>query len=221
MTLSSEGKAAIKSKETVLKNNQIESVLGFMTIQPGNCSEAEMINSTLREHEENTEDWKYQSLAKELYRWAEIFNLEFKLQNQQPVIVFNRTRSNTLATYMRGRSGFGTRYTITINNRYLNDPFYRILRRLLHEMIHQWQELHGKIASRSSYHNKQFIKLKKWHCGCTNIWCAVALHAQCLECGSDFEKDVKRRSLCLKNISGSMYYSPSSLKLWRCWEVSS
>jgi len=208
-----------------------------------NWAGGEEINSTLREHEENIEEWKYRPLAQELYRWAAIFQFEFKLQNPQPVIVFDRTRSSTLATYMRGRSGFGTRYTITINNRYLNDPFYRILRRLLHEMIHQWQELHGKIASRSSYHNKQFIgkalacglltdhggydlghtevfskllekhgmnvpeiegepsderlhgtsKLKKWHCGCTNVWCAVALHAQCLECGSDFEKEVKRR----------------------------
>lgn len=55
-----------------------------------NWAGGEEINSTLREHEENIEEWKYRPLAQELYRWAEIFNLEFKLQNPQPVIEFEK-----------------------------------------------------------------------------------------------------------------------------------
>ena len=31
-------------------------------------------------------------------------------------------------------------------------------------------------------------KLKKWSCGCTNVRCAVALAARCLECGNDFQE---------------------------------
>jgi hypothetical protein len=202
-----------------------------------NWAESEAINLLLRDHEEAIRHWKYQALAKELYRWAGIFNLEFKLQNAHPVVTIDKVRVSTLATYRRGRSGFGTKHTITVNNVHLRDPFHCILRRLLHESIHQWQESHGKPPSKSTYHNKQFTekalacglltnssghdlghtkifsdllakygvnapeiegepedirkpgtsKLKKWTCGCNNVWCAVVeFHAQCLECGNDF-----------------------------------
>jgi hypothetical protein len=205
------------------------------------CYGSEAINTTLREHEENIEDWKYQALAKELYRWIDLFDKEFKLQLYLPVIVLEETRVNSFATYRLSRSGFGTHYTITINTNYIDRPFHHVLRTLLHEQIHQWQELYGRLPSRINYHNKQYrqkakecgiivdsaghtlghteifsrilskyginvpkieevskderkcgkSKLKKWICGCTNIWCAVDLHAQCLKCGNNFVKEIK------------------------------
>lgn len=213
----------------------------------------EEINTELREHEESAKDWDFQPLVKGLYNWSQIFNVHFKIKLPQVIIAFNEIRRTTYATYQRGRSGFGTKYTITLNTRHLKDKYYRILRRLLHECIHCWQELYGHVKPRSKsksdkyrwYHNKQFIDkalscglltnhrghdlghneifssllkkhgidvpetegkamsemesdeetehgtstLKRWSCKCTNVWCAVELHAKCLECGKGFIKE--------------------------------
>jgi hypothetical protein len=201
-----------------------------------NWAEGDAINFLLRDHEEAVGDWQYQALVRELYRWVGIFQSEFKLELAHPVVGFDRLRCTTLACYEQGRSRIGTKYTIIINSLYLNDPFHCVLRRLLHELIHLWQELYGKPAKKPPYHNKQFIdkaltcglltdhkgydlghtkifsdvlakygvnapeieekpqaeqahgtsKIKKWSCGCTNVWCAVELRAQCLECGNGF-----------------------------------
>jgi len=134
--------------------------------------EGEEINTKLREHEETTSDWQFRPLAQELYNWSQIFDVHFKMKLPQVIIVFNEIRRTTYATYQRGRSGFGTKYTITINIRHLKDKYYRTLRRLLHECIHCWQELYGHVKSRSKsksdkyrwYHNKQFID-KALTCG--------------------------------------------------------
>ena len=217
--------------------------------------DGEAINLLLRDHEEAIGDWQHQGLVKDLYVWTEIFQFEFKLKLPHPVVGFEKLRCTTLANYQRGRSGMGTKYTIILNNLFLKDPVYRILRRLLHELIHCFEELYGlprqkkkKKHERSWYHSKFFINkaaecgiltnshgydlghtvifsallhkygvdapdtegepcneensntpdqktstLKKWSCGCTNVWAAVELYAHCLECGEDFQKADKKR----------------------------
>lgn len=134
-----------------------------------NWIESEAINLLLRDHEEVIGDWEYQTEAKKLYFWAGIFNFEFKLKITHPVVGFEKLRCTTLAYYQEGRSRFGTKYTIIINSKYLDSPLYRILRWLLHELIHLWMELYNKSKSKSDtqrswYHNKQFIE-KALACG--------------------------------------------------------
>jgi len=124
----------------------------------------EKINLQLKAHQEQASDWQYHALGKELHRWVHIFNFEFKLEISQPVIAIDKLRSRTLAQYRRGRSGLGTRFSICLNATHLpGEHLYRILRWLLHELIHQWQEEHGKLCS-PPYHNKQF-RQKATECG--------------------------------------------------------
>lgn len=126
-----------------------------------------------------------------------------------------------------------------LNTKHLNRPVADLLATLLHELLHEWQELHGKPSS-SKYHNVEFrqkaesfglvidkwghnvavvpgpftellarygvdptsvlkippepartpeaSKMKKCSCRCTNVRCAVELHATCLSCGAAFER---------------------------------
>jgi hypothetical protein len=58
-------------------------------------------------------------------------------------------------------------------------PFKDLLRR------HGVAVAEGEIGPRRR--RKGDSKLKKWTCGCTNVWCAVSnVQAQCLKCGQVF-----------------------------------
>lgn len=50
--------------------------------------------------------------------------------------------------------GFALKDEITMNARRLQRPFSRILATLLHELLHEWQEKHGRPGKRN-YHNKE------------------------------------------------------------------
>jgi len=223
--------------------------VGYRTVRTANLNRGEPINLKLKKNGMTIRNWEFQVLVQKLYKWVQIFVFEFKLKIPQVIIAFNKIRRGTYATYQPGRSGLGTKYTLTLNIKYLKDKYHRILRRLLHELIHCWMELYVNTKPKSKsevhtwYHSKQFIekslscgiitnhrgydlghnevfssllmkygvdvpetegepseefehessdgsqsKLKKWSRSCTNVWCAVELNAQCLECGEVFEK---------------------------------
>jgi hypothetical protein len=118
----------------------------------------EATNARIKEHEIRTKEWMYSELSKELYMWFERFNGRFfdgKLQTA--AISFKRTGIRTLGHYVIDRNEFGLKWNINLNSVYLKRPFMEILATLLHEMIHQWQELYGK-SGRGSYHNIEYQK---------------------------------------------------------------
>lgn len=119
------------------------------------CVAHEEINESLKAHATAIVDWRYQELANVLHEWAERFELEFKLKIDIPALRIDRTRDLALGTYRAGRNGFGLRHEITFNTKHLKRPTAELLETLLHELLHEWQELHGK-PSTSDYHNVEF-----------------------------------------------------------------
>lgn len=123
-------------------------------IPDGRCSEPVAV--ALRDHQAQIKDWRYGSLARELHRWVEIFDLEFELQlPSYPVLKFAPIR-NAYATYAWFRGEIGTRDNITFNTHELDRDAALIIRTLLHELIHLWQHYHGRPATGNGYHNVEF-----------------------------------------------------------------
>ncbi len=113
------------------------------------------INDVLKEHAVVVEDWRYRELASLLHEWAGRCNHEFALGIETPAIQIDVTRLRAYGTYRRGRNGFGLRHEVTVNACYLDRPLANVLTTLLHELLHEWQELHGQPGS-GRYHNVQF-----------------------------------------------------------------
>jgi hypothetical protein len=135
-----------------------------MTVEsdPKCCIQVEPVNQALREHEEGIVDWRHRDLAFQMHGWTERFVLEFKLDTPTPAIRIDRDRGSVLGTYRRGRNGFGLKHEITINTRFLESPFGERLLTLFHELLHQWQDLHGRPGTRN-YHNTEFrFKAKEY-----------------------------------------------------------
>ena len=115
----------------------------------------EPINDALKKHSRDLSDWQYQQMAKLLHEWAERFNNEFDLGLDTPAICIEPIGRRKYGTYCFGRNGFGVLHEITMNERHINRPLADILRTLLHELVHEWQNLFGK-SGRNNYHNQQF-----------------------------------------------------------------
>ena len=115
------------------------------------------INIAIRENEKAVTDWALSDLAKVLYWWTDIFNMEFFKEQPVPVpaLSFEKTKVGTLGHYVLGRNAFGIRENISINMVHLDRPVWDILATLLHEMCHSWQAAYGK-PSHSWFHNKEF-----------------------------------------------------------------
>jgi len=103
-----------------------------------------------------TGEWRYRELAAELHRWAVIFNREFNLEVSQIALRVDWLACRTLGHFRSGHNGFGLKGEIAINERHLHrrDP-WQVLGTVLHELLHAWQEEHGK-PGKPPYHNKQF-----------------------------------------------------------------
>jgi hypothetical protein len=114
-----------------------------------------IINDALKTHAISVEDWQFRALSELLHAWAAKFNIEFKLDVETPVIQIDRTRRRILGWYRRGRNGLGLRHEIMVNSQHLSRPPALVLETLLHELLHQWQDLHGK-SGKGNFHNLQF-----------------------------------------------------------------
>jgi hypothetical protein len=115
----------------------------------------EPINDALKDHALGVEGWAYSEFARPLHEWAERFNEAFDLQLETPAIRLDRAGRRTLGTYLPGRNSFGLRHEVTLNTRHLDRSLPELLETLLHELLHEWQELHGR-PGKSNYHNKEF-----------------------------------------------------------------
>jgi hypothetical protein len=190
---------------------------------------------------QQAESWFGKDLATTLQTWTERFNFEFKLEVSTVALAIDRLRCTKYSHFRHGHNGFGLKGEIAINTLYLcgQRPAWQVLGTLLHELLHAWQEEHGK-PGKGNYHNKEFrnkaltlglmidkrgatgyaaespfkdllrryevdvpffkvpipqtrtkgdSKLKKWSCGCINIWCAKSeLDARCMICSRRFRR---------------------------------
>jgi hypothetical protein len=101
-------------------------------------------------------EWEFQAVSDFLYRWADIFNLEFfgRLL-PPPVISFEPCRIEVLGYFFPGRNDQGLKFNINLNQQWLRLPEAELLEILLHEQIHLEQQVTGT-AGKGNYHNKKF-----------------------------------------------------------------
>jgi hypothetical protein len=105
---------------------------------------------------QTSEPWPARAVIVELHRWAVIFDREFRLAVPELALGVDRLRRTRLGHFRYGHNGFALKGEIIINDRYLDSrEGWQTLGTLLHELIHAWQQAHGK-PGRGNYHNKQF-----------------------------------------------------------------
>ena len=132
-----------------------------------NSSLNSKINTVIRKHEENLNDWNFKEEAKELYLWFDRFNQHFfNNKLEQCVISFEKARINNLGHYVTELNGIGLPDNINLNVRHIKSrPKSSTLATLLHEMVHQYQRRIGSFSDeenrkkRTNYHNKEFLEM--------------------------------------------------------------
>lgn len=96
---------------------------------------------------------------KELYRFFGLFNERFfNSALPVPAIEVAGTNYKRLGHYLPGRNGFGLVHEININRQHLDRHMVLILKTLLHEMIHEYQNTQGGCTG---YHNKEFQRMSR------------------------------------------------------------
>jgi hypothetical protein len=103
-----------------------------------------------------TAEWRHRDLSAELLRWAVIFNAEFNLGVPEIALRVDWLSYRALGHFRPGHNGFGLKGEIALNERYLyrREP-WQLLGTVLHELLHAWQQKHGK-PGKPPYHNKEF-----------------------------------------------------------------
>ena len=136
-------------------HNQPEKALLLGASVPSPSAQGEPINQVLREHQEALGDWDFSADIRELHRFAEEMIFEFKLEIPIPCLSVEKLRG-AYGHFRHGRNGFGLRDEIAIDRCHLKgNARWRILGTLLHELLHSWQEHHGK-PGKANYHNRPF-----------------------------------------------------------------
>ena len=180
-------------------------------------------NVTFAKNKKNTHNWAHKDLARELYKWIDIFNNAFFKEQPVPVdaISFENKRVAAEKYYVGDKNGLGVRESINFNGIISGRPLWDILCSLLHEMTHSWQATYGK-PSNSWFHNKEFqTKLKDCGIVCDNKGCHVGLrdpfvyllksHGITFNKGMESETDGTIKIPSKKKSKGR-----SKLKKWSC-----
>jgi hypothetical protein len=113
----------------------------------------------LAAHQTTADGWALRDLFEKLHQWAGVFITEFKLELAEYAVGVDPLPLRVLGCFRCGYDGHGLKASITLNVHYvvgpLARPFWDTLGTLLHELLHAWQEVHGK-RGRGNYHNKEF-----------------------------------------------------------------
>lgn len=127
-----------------------------------NTKLSEPINKAIMENELNSQDWKYNELATDLYWWSSAFNIMFFKDEPVPIpaLTFEKGDVRTRGHFRIGYNDFGIKNEIGLNNLYLSDPYYQTLGALLHEMTHVWEYeyLPENDRTKNWYHKNAFRK---------------------------------------------------------------
>lgn len=243
---SSQGRPETPTSERPVQHTCNEALNSSVTSHdrktPHTNSSTGNVYQNLARHQK-TESWFGKDIIETLQLWAGRFNEEFKLEIPEVSLAIDSLRCTTLGHFRYGHNGFGLKGEIALNIRYLfgQREAWEVLGTLLHELLHAWQQAHGK-PGKGNYHNREFrdkakslgllidkrgvtgyaaeslfkdmlrrfdvvvpffevplprvrdkgnSKLKKWSCGCFNVWCAKPdLDARCMKCGQRFRRDL-------------------------------
>lgn len=117
---------------------------------------AKPVYEALAQHQVTEESWELRELLAWLQTWSQRFVEEFSLGITAVSLCVDWLGARRYGHFRHGHNGFGLIGEIALNRRYLRsrDP-WQLLGTLLHELIHAWQEIHGK-PGKNNYHNKQF-----------------------------------------------------------------
>lgn len=209
---------------------------------PSDC----LTNRSLQAHATGT-SWRYRDVIRDLCTWVDRFNSAFfSSRLPPPVLSVERMRLGMAGSYQCDRDGMGLRHRITLNAIYLDRGENAMLETLLHELVHEWEEVDQGRKRGGAYHSTAFrakaqqlgiptdergrslgapsegrfarllaqcgldaspppvgqpkktvivprTKLRRWFCGCTNIWAAngTTVAATCESCHSPFAPDAR------------------------------
>jgi hypothetical protein len=122
------------------------------------------IYTSLAQHQRD-EEWFGRELIAVLQDWADIFIVEFKLDIDRVVLCLEALSKNCYAHFRPGHNGFGLQGEIAFNTLYLMNEreLWELLGTLLHELLHAWQDVHGK-PGKKNHHNLEF-RTKAWDLG--------------------------------------------------------
>jgi len=132
----------------------------------------------VRKNAETASDWEYKEEAAYLYGKVALFKDRLldplhhldRARLPEPVIAFENLRNkNTLAAFRLTRSPEGLQNEIILNTEHYTDQEgkkvweygrWAQLETLLHEQVHEWQQVFGKdpVSLRRIYHNKEFVE---------------------------------------------------------------
>ena len=184
-----------------------------------NTSRTETVKTAIIDNVGYDHDWRFSTLAGELYWWVDFFNTAFFKQQPVlvPVISFSKDRITTRGQYRSDHNGFGVKDTLVLNRTHLDQPMWATLATLLHELTHAWQAIYGS-PSTSWFHNQEF-RHKLAVCGIT---CDTSGHHASL--GDPFVFLLQKHGISftdLNNAHCQMGPMPrqrgkSKLKKWSC-----
>lgn len=119
------------------------------------CSSPEKpVYPTLAKHQRD-EDWVGRTKIVWLQDWAERLNVEFKLDIPHIVLCIGALAARTASRFHFGHNPFGLTGEIAFNSRHLGRPEHELLPLLLHELVHAWQQAHGR-PGKNHHHNAEF-----------------------------------------------------------------
>lgn len=144
---------------------QEEGVSGLNRKPPAGHAE---VYAALTDHQLREEGWRYTGLIREVHRFRDIFDREFRLELPEVAFCIGRTRMNCYGYFRPGHNQFGFRQEILLNEPHVLDriaagEFWKVLGTVLHELLHAWQGRHGT-PGRNNYHNAE-LRRKAAECG--------------------------------------------------------
>ncbi len=109
-----------------------------------------------------TETWFGRPMMETLRLWADRFIVEFNLEIPEVSLAIDHLRCDRYGHFRYGHNGFGLKGEIALNVRYLfgQRESWEVLGTLLHELLHAWQQAHGK-PGKNNYHNREFCEKAK------------------------------------------------------------
>jgi hypothetical protein len=120
------------------------------------------INRRVLEHGMASHEWRHRELYEQLVSWSHRFNTSFfDGRLPQAAISVDLGRASVLGTYRPSRDGLALRYRINLNERHLKRPFADLLETLLHEMVHEWEEVALGRQRGGRYHTVAFCDRAK------------------------------------------------------------
>lgn len=159
-------------------------------------------------------------LRAELNRFAQVLVDHFELDIDEFVVGIDRLRRNRLGQFRYGTNALGLRAEIIISTAHIlasteTGEVWRIFGTLLHELLHAWQERHGK-PGRRNYHNREFRR-RSSELGLIVDQRGVTEYAPT----SPFMALLEGQGIAVPDLSEPKYYQKpsqpkSKLQLWIC-----